>query len=137
MWKRLTSLLEKYRELIAYGISGLATTLLNIVAYNVLAHALGIHYLVSNALAWVVAFLFAYYSNSSWVFKYPVFGKGSMARFVKFLGSRVFTGVLDMVCMWVMVDMMHLGDSFSKVVVNVIVIILNYVMSKWLIFKGD
>lgn len=130
-------MLEKYRELIAYGVCGVLTTLINIVAYQILAHLLGIHYLVSNALAWVFAFLFAYWSNSRLVFGYPAFGEsGCMGRFLKFLGSRAFTGILDMVLMWLLVDILAMPDSWSKVGVNVLVIVLNYLISKLLIFKG-
>lgn len=134
----MRKLLERYRELFVYGICGVMATLVNIVSYYVLAHFAGLNYLLANALAWVLAFLFAYYSNSRWVFGYPAFtGDGWTGRFVKFLGARAFTGVLDMVLMWLLAGRMALPDTWCKAGVNVLVILLNYVMSKLYIFKGE
>lgn len=134
----MKGILERYRELIVYGVCGILATLVNIISYYLLAHLAGIDYLLANALAWALAFLFAYYSNSRWVFRYPAFnGEGWTGRFAKFLGARAFTGVLDMALMWLMVDRLLWDDSWSKVAVNILVIILNYVMSKLYIFKGE
>lgn len=130
-------LLEKYRELAVYGICGVLATLVNIVSYDILVHVLGVDYLLSNALAWILAFLFAYVSNSRLVFGYPALkGDGWRSRFIKFLGARAFTGVLDMALMWLLVGRMALPDTWCKVGVNVLVIILNYLMSKLYVFKG-
>ena len=130
--------LKKYRELAVYGICGVLATLVNIVSYYVLAHGMEINYLLANALAWLLAFLFAYYSNSIWVFGYPAFkGNGWKERFVKFLGARAFTGVLDMAFMWLLAGWLEFPDTWCKAGVNVLVILLNYVMSKLYIFKGE
>ena len=130
--------LEKYKELIVYGVCGAMATLINILAYQFLAHIVSMNYLAANALAWILAFLFAYYSNSRYVFGYSPFrGAGCGWRFLKFFGGRIFTGLLDMVLMWLLVDKLVWNDSWSKIAVNILVIILNYIMSKLLIFKGE
>lgn len=134
----MRKLLERYRGLVIYGICGVIATLINIVSYCVLAHLVELNYLLANALAWVLAFLFAYYSNSRWVFGYPAFkGEKWTGRFVKFLEARIFTGMLDMALMWLLAGRMVFQDTWCKAGVNVLVIILNYVMSKLYIFKGE
>lgn len=131
-------LILKYKETILYGIFGVLTTAINIISYYCLTNFIRIDFLISNALAWIMAFIFAYYTNSKYVFGYEAFGtKGSLQRFGKFFNSRIFTGVLDMLLMWFFVEIVLLNDSASKIIVNVLVIILNYVMSKFLIFKGE
>lgn len=128
----------KYKELVLYAIFGCLTTVLNIVVYFILTHIFIFNFMFSNALAWMIAFIFAYYTNSKFVFSYlPFFSEGCLRRFIKFFNSRIFTGVLDMFLMWFFVGDLKINDSISKFVVNVIVIILNYVMSKFLIFKGE
>lgn len=135
---KLKHYILRYRELLAYGVFGGLTTLINIVMYLILTHGLNLNYMVSNAFAWIVAFIFAYYTNSKFVFNYePLFSAGCLQRFVKFFNSRIFTGMLDMFLMWLFVGKLMTNDSISKFLVNVIVIILNYVMSKYLIFKGE
>ena len=135
---KLKHYILRYRELLTYGIFGGLTTLINIVMYLILTHGLNLNYMVSNAFAWIVAFVFAYYTNSKFVFNFePLFSAGCLQRFFKFFNSRIFTGMLDMFLMWFFVGKLTTNDSISKFLVNVIVIILNYVMSKYLIFKGE
>lgn len=129
------NLVNKYKELINYGIFGVLTTLINIISYQILTHWIHVPFMISNAFAWILGFVFAYYTNSKFVFGYQPFLRGSLKRFIKFFHSRILTGILDMFLMWLMVDGFLLNDSIAKLVVNVLVIILNYLMSKFLIFK--
>lgn len=136
--KKLLEYISKYNELILYGLFGGLTTIINILTYYFLVHGVNIPFMISNAIAWIFAFIFAYYTNSKYVFNYKPFSeKDSIKRLVKFLNSRMFTGLLDMLLMWILVKKLIINDSASKVIVNIIVIVLNYVMSKYLIFKGE
>ena len=61
-------LYDKYRDMIPYMIFGVLTTLVNIAAYWLLAHPLGLPTVPSTVIAWVLAVLFAYVTNRKWVF---------------------------------------------------------------------
>ena len=124
------------KEIIMYAIYGGLTTILNIVCYHFFNQILGIDYLISNALAWCCAVIFAYYTNKMFVFESKELSKIKVVKeFVKFLGCRIFTGIVDMILMLSFVSFFEFDKTISKVIDNVIIIILNYVLSKFLIFR--
>ncbi len=131
----MKELIYKNKEILLYLIFGVLTTVVNIVVYYISAELLGIHYLISNALAWFLSVLFAYITNRKYVFNSH--NKNVIKEMISFFGSRLATGVLDMALMWVLVNNHLLNDMISKVVVNVIVIVLNYVLSKLVVFKSN
>lgn len=131
----MKELIYKNKEILLYLIFGVLTTVVNIVVYYISAELLDIHYLISNALAWVLSVLFAYITNRKYVFNSH--NKNVIKEMISFFGSRLATGVLDMALMWVLVNNHLLNDMISKVVVNVIVIVLNYVLSKLVVFKSN
>ena len=120
------------KELFWYVVFGVLTTVVNIVVYFVFTR-LGVNYLVSNAIAWFLSVLFAYVTNRKWVFE----SKSSdiLKECGLFFSGRIFSGVVDMGLMWLFIDILSIGDVISKIVVQVIVVILNYVVSKWIVFK--
>ena len=91
--KTIVELYKKYRELVWYVICGGMTTLVNIVSYGVCADILGIHYLVSNFIAWVLSVLFAYVSNRTLVFKSKKRGASAISENLLFLS-------VDVSCLW-------------------------------------
>ena len=132
----LKELFCKYSHIIAYGVFGVLTTLVNIVVYWIMAHVFHLGTIPSTLVAWVSAVLFAYVTNRKWVFHSEASGRKSILKeLVSFFAGRIATGVLDWVCMYVFVDVLHINDMFIKVSVNILVIILNYVASKLVIFK--
>ncbi|RRD95408.1 GtrA family protein [Clostridiales bacterium COT073_COT-073] len=123
-------------EFLRYGIVGTTTTIINTYTYHILARMLGIHYLVSTIAAWVVAVLFAFFANKLFVFRQKDMAANVVAKeFVSFITARLATGVLDVVIMWLGVSILHQNDLIIKIISNVIVIILNYVLGKFLVFK--
>ena len=134
--EKLAALFEKYKDVIPYGIFGVLTTLVNIVSYWIFAHPFGCNTLVSTVIAWVLSVLFAYFTNRKWVFHSQAHGaKEIISELVSFFACRLGTGVLDTGCMVLFVDILHMNDVVIKVLANVLVIVLNYVASKWLIFR--
>ncbi|MCI9560831.1 MAG: GtrA family protein [Lachnospiraceae bacterium] len=128
----------QFQMFLSYGFFGILSTAINIALYSFLVHVVKLDFLISNGLAWTGAFLFAYYTNSKFVFGYkPFTSSKSLTRFIKFLQGRIFTGFLDMFLMWFMVKKLFLNDTSSKIVVNILVILLNYIISKLFIFKGE
>ncbi len=129
-------MLKKYKSLILYGIFGVATTLVNIGSYFVCAELLHFGVLISTALAWFIAVLFAYVTNKIWVFDSKTRQLKDIVReSVSFFGCRILTGLLDLAIMYVFVERLQLNAMVMKTLANVLVIILNYIASKLFIFK--
>ena len=121
------------KELIIYGIVGGITTLIDIVVYWAVSRFLFVPVVSSTIIAWVVAFIFAYFANRKFVFKShnPV-----LTEAFEFFICRVSTGILDVVIMYVFADVLRLYDVAVKITSNIIVIILNYIASKLFIFRN-
>ena len=129
-------LYDKYRDMIPYMIFGVLTTLVNIAAYWLLAHPLGLSTVPSTVIAWVLAVLFAYVTNRKWVFHSEAKTRNEIIKEgVSFYLCRLGTGVLDWLGMYVMVDVLHWNDLIVKIAVNIVVIVLNYVASKLIVFR--
>lgn len=126
---------EKYKEIIRYGVAGVATTVINIVVYKVCYDALGISNVASNVIAWILSVLFAYITNKIWVFESKSLEITVLIKeTITFFGCRLATGVLDLAIMYVTVDVMAWNSTLMKGISNVIVIAVNYVASKLMIF---
>lgn len=121
------------KELILYVIFGILTTLVNIAAYLFLVRVLNINYLISNVLAWFFSVLFAYVTNKIWVFESR--NTNIIKEISLFFGGRIFSGVVDTGMMYLMIDILTIDDVISKIFIQVVVVILNYVISKMIVFK--
>ena len=135
LWAAAMRCFQKYREQITYLFFGGVTTLVNIACYGALS-ALGLSTALANAVAWVVSVLTAYFTNRRWVFESRSRGAAAAREFVSFVACRIATGVLDEAIMVLGVDHLHLWGLGVKVFSNVLVIVLNYVFSKLIIFRG-
>lgn len=130
------TLISRYRGFIAYAIFGVLTTVVNIAAYYVCARLMGLGTGTSTAVAWVLAVLFAFVTNKLWVFNSRSWARRVVAReLISFYGCRIATGLLDLGYMLVTVDLWHWDDMWMKLISNIIVIILNYVASRFVIFR--
>lgn len=129
-------LYEKYKDVILYLFFGVCTTVVNIGAYWVAAHPLNLGTMPSTIIAWVLAVAFAYITNRKWVFcSKAAGGKEILAEMGSFFACRLATGGVDWVCMLVFVDFIGLNDVMVKFAANIIVVVLNYVASKLVIFR--
>lgn len=138
MIEQIKALLEKYKAIILYGIFGVLTTLINIVVYEAFYRYVGWSNVMSNIAAWVAAVTVAFITNKLWVFESKTTEKKTLIfEISSFFGCRIATGVLDLAIMYVAVDEMALNSTLMKCISNVIVIIVNYIASKLLIFKND
>lgn len=129
----MMNLYKKYREIINYLIFGVLTTLVNIIVYYIYADCLNVQYMVSNFLAWFLSVLFAYITNRKYVFESA--SESIFTELFKFFGSRITTGVLDMFFMWLLISVLNFNNMISKIIVNVIVVVANYILSKLVVFK--
>lgn len=136
MNNRIAGLLKKHKEIILYLVFGGLTTLVNYTTYLVFSRLLGCSVVVSTILSWFVAVLFAYITNKIWVFEST--GIETEALFkeaASFFTARAFSGVLDLGIMALFVDVLHFNDLVIKILSNIVVVIINYVLSKCWIFK--
>lgn len=129
----MKNIIQKNKEIIMYLVFGVLTTVVNIVVYYIFSNLLHMNYLFSNAVAWFLSVLFAYVTNRKYVFDSK--NNQIIKEAISFFGCRLATGIMDMVLMWFLVNFNIVNDVVAKVVVNVIVVILNYILSKLVVFK--
>ena len=133
----MEQLFNKYRDIIPYAIFGILTTIVNVISYWITTHLLLFPVMIGTISAWVIAVIFAYATNRKWVFHSS--SKGSKAIIVElfsFFACRLATGIIDWLCMFICVDILRYNDVVIKICANVLVIILNYIASKLIIFKN-
>ena len=132
----IKKLYEQYKDVIPYLFFFFFSTLVNVVVYWACAHLLGTGVMPATIAAWVLAVLFAYVTNRKWVFHSTASGREEITKeIISFFSCRLGTGVVDWLMMLVLVSWLHLPDLPIKILANIIVIILNYVLSKFVIFR--
>ena len=121
-----------------YIIVGIVTTAINIVIYWLLTNLLHIHFLAATTISWVVSVLFSFTTSKSYVFNSGEKGIGStMKQLSLFILLRASSYLLDTSSMILLVGMLHFSDTLSKIAVNILVVIFNYVLSKNIVFKSN
>lgn len=136
MMRFIIQICKQYRDVISYAIFGVLTTIVNIITYYVSAHFFGLSVMQSTIIAWVLAVLFAYITNRKWVFHSNARSVCEIAKeLTAFFTCRLTTGFIDIGCMFVFVDILNINDIIVKAAANILVIILNYIASKIIIFK--
>lgn len=122
-------------EGIRYLLVGVATTVLNIFIYNLLI-AMSVNYLLSTTFAFVVSVIFAFFAN-----KYYVFMEKSEQLLLKelllFSSTRISTFLIETLGLVVLITGLSVSEGASKIIMNIIVVIINYIASKYFIFKGE
>lgn len=141
MIEKCKELLIKYQEIVSYLIVGVLTTVVSwgtcwIFEVTLLNPDVGWENAVINTLGWVAGVLFGYVTNRKYVFKST--NPQIMKEFTQFAGARVSTWLLDIVIMYVTVNMIHMDYWIAKIFISsVLVMIANYVFSKIFVFKKD
>ena len=130
--------IKKHKESILYLIFGGLTFLVNMITYVLFTRVVKADVLVSNCIAWIVAVLFAYITNKFFVFERKETDfKYILKEFRAFVGCRLFSGVVELGIIFVMATLMGINDLFVKIVTNIVVIVLNFIFSKLIIFKKE
>lgn len=139
--------IRKYREQLAYLFFGGVTTVLNIAVYALLHVVMGVHSDIANVVAWLASVIVAYVTNRIWVFHSHTRGVAMLRELGAFMVGRVLTGVMDEGIMHLATQVIgprliplawrRLWDVGVKLASNVLVVILNYVFSKLVIFKRE
>ena len=134
--EKIRMLIRKHYDILAYLFFGVLTTVVNYIVYLPCYNLLHFSAAISNVIAWVVAVIFAYLTNKPFVFKSNDWSaKTVVPELTKFVGSRIVSGGLETAIIFVTVDLLLLNGNVMKLVTSVLVVILNYVASKLLVFK--
>lgn len=132
----VSKLIRRYQEIILYLFFGALTVAVNTICYELAYEYIGWSNLASTLIAWLIAVIFAFFTNKNFVFQQQKQTSGQKNReFLSFISCRAATGVLDVLIMLVAVDVHHGNSMLWKTISNVVVIVINYVASKYLIFK--
>lgn len=134
--KRFRALIEKHYDILAYLFFGVLTTVFNYLVYLPCFNLLHISAAVSNITAWVVAVIFAYLTNKPFVFhSFDWSVKTVLPELGKFVSSRVVSGALETSIIYITVDILLMNGNVMKLITSVLVVVLNYVASKLLVFR--
>ena len=125
--------------MILYVVFGVLTTLVNFGVFWIFTKILGESlYLFNNAVAWVAGVVFAFVTNKLFVFESKSFDKKTLAKeLISFVSARIATFFIDSALMFLLVTVMSVNEMISKILVQIIVVILNYVFSKLFVFKNS
>lgn len=142
MKDKILILWAKYKHLIAYAFWGVVTTVINIGVFQFLSSGVHMNYQVANVIAWFLSVLVAFFTNKVWVFEsHYTTVKAFMIEFVKFYFYRALTLLIDVTFMYVGVTLLKFNAPIEQLIVktldNVVVIVANYVFSRWLIFRTN
>ncbi len=135
--KKIKNLFIKYQEIISYLIFGVLTTVISLATYYLLVYTIldpnkGFELQIANIISWIAAVTFAYFTNRKYVFKSNK--EKRLKEAFNFYLSRLSTLLIDMFLMWLLVTKLSFNDKVIKMIVQIVVIVLNYVFSKFLVF---
>lgn len=133
---KIRMLIRKHYDILAYLFFGVLTTAVNYIVYLPCYNLLHLPASLSNVISWAAAVAFAYVTNKPFVFKSHDWSAKTVGpELTKFVGSRILSGALETAIIFVTVDMLLWSGNLMKLVTSVLVVILNYVASKLLVFK--
>lgn len=126
-----------FREGAAYLVFGVLTTVIDYGISNALFYAAHMAPVPSQVIGWVAAVLFAFVTNKWWVFESRTLVPGEVWKeFVSFVLCRVATFIFNLAAIFIMADILKMEFFICKLLISVVVVILNYIFSKILIFAG-
>ena len=136
----MKKILEKIdiREIVSYLIIGILTTVVSLVSYYLLTIYIldpskAIELQIANVLSWILSVTFAYFTNRKYVFRSK--DKNIVKEGIKFYSARLLTLFMDMAIMFIFVSLLGINDKIIKLVSQVVVVVANYVISKFMVFK--
>ena len=134
----MKEIIKRNREIISYLIIGVLTTIVSLISYYLLTITIlspnnPLELTIANIVSWIISVLFAYITNRKYVFQSK--DKNILKEASKFTLSRVTTLIIDILLMFIFVSILHFNYKIIKLLVQIIIIILNYIFSKLLVFK--
>jgi putative flippase GtrA len=137
--EKLLNYLNEHRYILLYLIFGVFTTVVNYIVYISVSYVFRFQTTaIPNIIAWVVAVLFAYFTNRKWVFESKLSGfRVCILEFLKFSASRLTSLAVETAILFVFVDYLGFSNLVTKILANIFVVIMNYVLGRfWVFSKG-
>lgn len=138
----MITFIKKNKEIILYIVFGIGTTLINWIVYTIFIKAFGAGITLSNTVAWLAAIAFAFLTNKLFVFESKEWCLGkTIKEVISFLGSRLLSGLVEIALPIVLIyfginqPFFSIDGGIAKLITNLVVIILNYILSKLFVFK--
>lgn len=140
MISKIKQIYKKYEEIINYVIVGALTTVVSIASYYffrffIFTNSSQLHIQICTIISWILAVLFAFVTNKKYVFKSNAKGTNGFVEMLKFYLARITTLLIEMGSMLLLTDVLNINDKISKILVQFIVLVLNYVFSKIFVFR--
>ncbi len=137
---KIKKIYQKYKELINYLIFGVLTTVVSLATYYLLVLTIldanvALELQIANIISWITCVTFAYITNKKYVFA-PT-NKPLIKEIFEFYSARLLALFIDMGLMFIFVSTLHFNDKIIKLIIQVIIIIVNYILSKLIVFKKD
>lgn len=134
MLKNIKDWSKKHRELVVYLICGFLTFVVSMVVYALLSEVFRINVLVANIITWIIAVYFAFSVNRKFVFK----SNGNFtSELIQFYLGRVVTLVVEQAMLYIFIIRLMFNNMAIKSIAQVVIIILNYIISKFIVFKKE
>ena len=135
-WEWIKKLCIKYKSIILYCIFGGLTTLTDFIVYLTCTRIFHLDEQIATWSAWFFAVLFAFFTNRKWVFNADKTSKrGFLYQLVSFFGSRIASGLVNSAMIFIFFTKLGINDIVVKIFTSVIVVILNYILSKLIVFR--
>ena len=133
----MLKILFKYKQFLLYALFGGLTFVVSVMSYGFFCTLLAFNELFSNLLSWILAVSFAFFTNRIWVFQSPTnTSREFFHQLLKFFSSRLATLGVEEIILLLFVTIMNLPNMLVKIAAQIIVIILNYILSKKVIFTS-
>lgn len=134
--EKIKELLHRHWDILVYLIFGVLTTVVNYLVYLPCYNLLHMGASVSNLIAWAVSVVFAFLTNKPFVFRsHDWSAQTLLPELAKFVACRVGSGALETLILFVTVDLLHANGNLFKLITSLLVVIVNYVGSKLLVFR--
>ena len=136
MIRKIQALFSKSYDILVYLIFGVLTTVVNYLVYLPCYNLLHLSSALSNVIAWAAAVAFAFVTNKPFVFRsHDWSAKTVIPELTRFIGTRLGSGGLETLILFLTVDWLGLNGNVWKLVTSVLVVVLNYIGSKLLVFR--
>lgn len=124
---------DNTKEMMSYIIVGILTTAVNYVFYFILLKS-HCHWIISNSVAWIMAVIFAFYTNKKYVFKST---KNPRDEITSFFIMRLATLIIENISLFLFIEILGIQQMIAKIFVSVVTVVLNYILCKFKIFKEE
>lgn len=146
---------EKHKEIILYVVFGVLTTLVSWGSYTFFVRVFALGVTAANTLSWITSVVFAFFTNKKWVFESTSWKPATLAKEgAGFLSARALTGAIELICVPLLAGagfdkpfyslfkrlginfgVLYTDGIYSKVVLAVVIVVLNYIFSKLIVFR--